>query len=69
MTAKAQACATDLLEIIRDVQTGGAVSLRDIAAALSARHIPMPRRRMVGRASQVHPGASRMIGTPPVNMG
>ncbi len=69
MTAKAQACATDLLEIIRDVQTGGAVSLRDIAAALNARHIPMPQRRMVGRTGQAHPGASRMIGTPPANMG
>ncbi|HEX2554368.1 MAG TPA: recombinase family protein [Microvirga sp.] len=37
--AKAQSRAVDYLEIIRDVQAGGAVSLREIAAGLNARGI------------------------------
>jgi DNA invertase Pin-like site-specific DNA recombinase len=43
VTANAQARSADLIEIVRDVQAGGAVSLRDIAAGLNERGIPTPR--------------------------
>ena len=43
MRAKADSRASDLMEIIEEIRAGGAISLREIAAALKYRGIPSAR--------------------------